>query len=130
MKEQKEKNPCTISGCKGNCCKNIFLELTIFERKRIFPKAIRVKSLKELKKVPREGNNIYYTSVRRKKFDCGGIVEAVIIGKCPHLDEDGNCKIHSERSHAARNFQIGSELCNEIRVSCGLPVMVPKEPVE
>ena len=126
----KEINPCTFSGCFGNCCKNMFLELTIFERKRIFPQATRVNSLKELNKIPKEKEGIYYTYVRRKKFSCSGMVEVLILGKCPHLEHNGNCDIHEERSYAARNFQIGSPLCNEIRESCGLPIMIPKEPVE
>ena len=126
----KEMNPCKLSGCLGNCCKNIFFELSIFERKRIFPNAIRVNSLRELNQIPKENKGVYYTSVRRKKFSCSGMVEALIIGKCPHLKPDGNCDIHEERSHAARNFQIGCQLCNEIRKSYKIPIIIPKEPVE
>ncbi|MBU0998638.1 YkgJ family cysteine cluster protein [Patescibacteria group bacterium] len=126
----KEYNPCRISGCLGNCCKNIFLELSIFERKRIFPKAIRVNSLKELNQTSRENNGVYYTRVRRKKFNCTGMVEALIVGNCPHLKQNGDCDIHEERSDAARNEKIGSKLCNKIRRSYNLPIMIPKEPVE
>ncbi|MFH1970821.1 MAG: hypothetical protein ABIJ05_00340 [Patescibacteria group bacterium] len=83
----KETNPCRLSSCLGNCCKNIFLELTIFEKRRIFPNAIRVSSLKELNQTPREIKGVYYTSVRRKKFSCSGMVEALIVGDCPHLEQ-------------------------------------------
>lgn len=126
----KEKNPCIISGCLGNCCKDIYFELTVFERRRIFPDAKRLDSLKELSQIPKENKGVYYTSVRRKKFSCSGMVETLIIGKCPHLRDNGNCDIYKERSHAARNFQIGSSLCNDIRKSNNLPVIFPKEPVE
>lgn len=123
-------NPCVASGCLGNCCKNIFLELTVFERKKIFPKAVRVNSLRNLNQHREKIPGVYYTSVRRKKFSCSGMVEALIVGDCSHLQDNGNCNIHKERSHAARNFQIGSELCNEIRKSHNLPIMIQREPVE
>jgi hypothetical protein len=126
----KETNPCIASGCLGNCCKNIFLELTIFEKNKLFPRAIRVNSLKELNQVPRDIHAVYYTSVRRKKFSCNGMVETFIVGECPHLKQDGNCNVHKERSHAARNFQIGSDLCNEIRKSYGLSTIIQKERIK
>lgn len=117
----KEKNPCIASGCLGYCCKNIFLELTTFERRRLFPKALKIDSLKNLKHVSRDTQGVYYTPVRRKKFNCNGMVETLIVDNCPHLKKDGNCNVHKERSHAARNFKIGSQLCNEIRKNHGLP---------
>ena len=126
----KEKNPCLISGCHGYCCKNIVLEMTDHEIKRLFPNAIKVNSLKESNEKPKDIPNIYFRSIRRKKFSCNGINEVTIIGNCPHLDKKGNCNEHAERSHAARNFIIGSKLCNEIRQMHNLPIMIPKEPVE
>ena len=126
----KEYNPCRMSGCLGNCCKNIFLELTISERKKIFPQAKRVNSLKELNQIPRENHGIYYTYVKRKKINYSGMVEALIVGDCPHLEQNGDCNIHEERSDAAKNEKIGSELCNKIRKSYNLPIMIQKEPVE
>lgn len=126
----KEHNPCTESGCLGNCCKNINIELTLAERKRIFPDAIRVKSIKALKNVPVDYPEVYYTSVKRKKFRSEPIVEARIVGRCPHLLFSGNCDIHEYRSYAARNFTIGSKTCNEVRKENNLPIIFPNELVE
>lgn len=126
----KEKNPCLFSGCKGYCCCDVPLEATVGERKRLFPYASRLTSLKELKNVPTDVPNVYYVRYRRKHLGNSGFVLVVIVGKCPHLDDEGNCLVHNERSHAARNFQIGNEFCNEIRTEHSLPIMIPKEPVE
>lgn len=126
----KENNPCIVSDCLGNCCKNLYIELTITERKKIFPNAIKVGTMRELKKVPIDYPDVYYTPVRRKKFQKERMVEAHIVGRCPNLKFDGNCQIYEDRSYAARNIKIGSKFCNEIRVDYGLPIMIPKEPVE
>lgn len=123
----KEGNPCIDSGCLGNCCKNISLELTTYERNKIFPDAIKVNSLEDLDNVPKDYPDVYYTRIRRNKFTTYGMYKTLIVGRCPHLLYSGNCDIHEERSHAARNLEIGSELCNEIRKHYLLPNILPKD---
>jgi len=126
----KELNPCIASGCLGNCCKDINFELTNSERKRIFPYAVKVKNLGELNKVPTDHHDVYFSRIVRRKFKGENMVEVAIVGRCPHLKYDGNCRIHDKRSYAARNFQIGSDECNKIRICSGLPIISPDNPIE
>jgi len=52
-----------------------------------------------------------------------------INGSCPNRAKDGNCKIHKNREHAAKNFKFGIDDCNAIRKNHGLgPIYL--EPVE
>ena len=72
----------------------------------------------------------FLRNYKTKELDRGNFVLITLKGKCPHLKDDGNCNVHSERTHAARNFKIGCEDCNEIRKKHGLPRMIPAEIVE
>jgi len=125
-----ERNLCRDSGCLGFCCQDINLEVTKFERKRVFSTAIKVdtfKILDEIKglKIP----GVYYTRCRRKRLGDSGFELITIVGSCPNKAKDGSCQKHAEREHAARNFDIGSEICNAIRKEHGLsPIFI--EPVE
>lgn len=125
-----ERNPCIASGCHGLCCQNIDLELTRFERTRIFPKAIKVNTIRELAEVKRSNiQGVFYTSYRKKHLGESGFVIASINGPCPNRDLDGGCLKHEEREHAARNFKIGCNDCNAIRKENALaPIYI--EPVE
>jgi len=127
-----ERNFCTESGCPGLCCQNMYLELTKFERTRLFPHAVRVNTIKELLEL-RNGNipGVFYTRFRRSYLRQSGFIIASLIGPCPNRAPDGSCTKHEEREHAARNFIIGCTDCNEIRASHGLaPIgvkMVPND---
>jgi hypothetical protein len=121
-----ERNPCKRSGCLGLCCQNIALELTKFERKRIFPNAIRVDSIEALRTMKDENvQGAFYTRNRKKHLISSGFVLLQLNGPCPHRSPKGECLIHEERSHAARNFTFGRKDCNEIRKENGLaPVFI------
>lgn len=121
-----ERNPCKASGCPGLCCQNIALELTRFERSRIFPNAIRVNTIQELRKLKNNKvSGVFYTRYRRVNLRSSGFVIIQLNGSCPNKSTDGKCLIHEERSHAARNFQIGCKECNSIRKEHGLgPILI------
>ncbi|MCX6705695.1 MAG: hypothetical protein NTV24_01140, partial [Candidatus Woesebacteria bacterium] len=72
-------------------------------------------------------NGVYYQYDGRDPVL--GMVIARIAGPCPNRLENGNCRIHKNREHAAENFKFGSDECNDIRKGHGLgPVYL--EPVE
>ena len=123
------ENKCVESGCRGLCCKDTDIQVTIFERRRLFKRPIRVPTLKEL----RSGNLVegfcYYARLRLKKFGTAGFYEVGWNGACPNLTPEGNCNKHFDREQAARDFKFGSKECNAVRIENGLsPVFC--EPVE
>jgi len=125
-----ERNPCIASGCHGLCCQNRDLELTKFERTRLFPKAIKVGTLETLAVLKKEKvSGVFYSRYRRKHLGPSGFVVVSLNGPCPNRNTDGSCQKHEEREHAARNFKIGSPDCNKIRKENGLPPIFI-EPVE
>lgn len=116
-----ERNPCIDSGCFGYCCENMDIELTHSERTRLFPKAKHVPSIAELAEIKKSQTpGVFYTEYETEELK-GDFYIAVINGPCPNRLPDGNCSKHSERSYAARNFQIGCEDCDAIRCEHGLP---------
>lgn len=113
-----ERNPCIASGCPGLCCQDRDLELTKFERSRLFPHAVRVNTMRELAelkngKIP----GVFYTRYRKKHLGESGFVVAILVGPCPNRAPDGSCIKHEEREHAARNWKFGSDECNAVRVA-------------
>jgi hypothetical protein len=125
-----EGNPCVASGCHGFCCQNIDLELTKFERTRVFPNAKRVNTLQELARLKEEKKiGVFYSRYRRKHLGKSGFVVVSLNGPCPNRLPDDSCAKHEEREYAARNFEIGCDDCNAIRKENGLaPIFI--EPVE
>lgn len=124
-----ERNRCLESGCPGYCCQDIELEATIFERRRVFPMARRVETLKETAEAKGKKPGVLFSRLRRKHLGKEGIVIVSINGSCPNRQPDGNCLMHKEREYAARNFAFGGSDCNTIRAEHGLaPVFV--DPVE
>lgn len=135
MLETESFNPCAQSGCKGYCCYDINIEVTISERRRLWPNASRVNTVKKVEYAPGFTDWVYYTRVRKihltlpnKKHN--GFVLVGIVGKCPNLDaETGACLMHQEREHAARNYKIGDEDCTQIRRKHSLPDLpFPEQP--
>lgn len=125
----KDRNSCVESGCRGYCCEDIDVIVTKFERRRLFPKSQRVGTLRELEERKTERQGVFYTCWRRKPLDGAGFNVIAINGSCPNRLPDGSCKKHEEREHAARNFKIGCQECNDIREEHGLaPIFF--EPVE
>lgn len=125
MLAMKEINPCIESGCPGLCCQNTALEITKFERTRLFPNAIKVNSLETLATLKKEKVlGVFYTRYRRKNLTQNGFVVLSINGPCPNRTVEGGCSKHEEREHAARNFTIGSPGCNEIRKENGLSPII------
>lgn len=115
-----KENICSESGCRGYCCYNAELDVTKFERRRLFPEAKRRKTLIELREETEEG--VYFSRLRSKRFgNIAGMEKLRIVGKCPNLDSSGICTQYLERSYAARNFIIGSKECNDCRNDYGLP---------
>jgi len=41
-------------------------------------------------------------------------------GRCPMLDDADRCSIHETKPAVCREFEIGSEKCNELREEAGL----------
>jgi hypothetical protein len=116
-----EKNRCVESGCPGYCCKDTDIEVSKFERRRLFPGAVKVDSLKELRSGCLEKRRVYYTRLRRKDLGNTGFQEVGWVGACPNQDENGGCKRYQEREHAARRFKFASQDCNKVRREYGLP---------
>ena len=123
------KNLCIESGCKGYCCHDTCIEVTDSERTRLFPDAIPLQTLDELKHGNLMRETAYFVRYRRSRLGRTGFKMVGWIGKCPNLTSDGNCKKHSEREYAARNFKFGSRECNSVRTEYGLPPVFV-EPVE
>jgi hypothetical protein len=116
-----ERNLCTDSECPGFCCRDIDIEVTKWERSRLFPKAVRVESISALAKVKSSGKpGVFYTEYSRKGLEGGDFYVVSINGICPNRLPNGNCAKHGEREYAAKNFVIGSTDCNEIRKEHGL----------
>lgn len=91
------------------------IELTRSERTRLFPKAKHVPSIAELAEIKKSQTpGVFYTEYETEELK-GDFYIAVINGPCPNRLPDGNCSKHSERSYAARNFQMGCEDCDAIR---------------
>lgn len=44
-----KENLCVQSGCPGFCCQDTDIEVTKFERRKLFPNAVRLNTLKELR---------------------------------------------------------------------------------
>lgn len=42
---------------------------------------------------------------------------------CPMLDENNRCQIYATRPNCCKDFEVGSEKCNELRSENGLPVI-------
>ena len=124
-----ERNLCVESGCKGYCCEDIDLTATKFERHRLFPKAKRLNTIRELEMIKGKETGVFYTGYRNKMLGNSGVVIISINGPCPNRTPDGDCRKHSEREHAARRFKIGCEDCNAIREEHNLPPIYI-EPVE
>ena len=121
---------CTDSGCYGFCCENIDIEVTKWERSRIFPRAVHVDSITELadikdSKIP----GVFYTEYAREGLEGGDFYVVSLNGPCPNRLSKGGCSKHEEREHAARNFPIGCSDCNAIRAEHNLPPIFT-EPVE
>ena len=124
-----ERNRCVESGCPGYCCQDIDLEATVFERRRVFSTAQRVGTLGEIAEAKGKKPGVLFSRLRRKHLGDRGFVIVSINSNCPNRQPDGNCSKHEERTHAARNFILGSDECNAIRQEHGLaPVFT--EPVE
>lgn len=124
-----ERNICIETGCLGYCCEDIDIQVTNYERRRLFPKAQRVDTLRELVNKKKEGQGVFYARWRRKPLNKAGFNIVAICGSCPNRFSDRSCKEHGEREYAARNFNIGCQDCNDIRQEHGLaPVFF--EPVE
>jgi hypothetical protein len=124
-----ERNRCFESGCPGFCCQDIDLEATKFERRRVFPKAQRVQTLREIEEAKGKNPGVFFSRIRRKHLGNSGFVIVSINGGCPNRRQDGTCIEHDEREHAARNFVFGNFDCNAIRAEHDLPPVFV-EPVE
>lgn len=123
-----KENICLESGCPGLCCCDTDIQVTKFERRRLWPDAIKQNSLKELRRGPLIEGYAFYARLRLREL--GPEAEEVgWKGKCPNLLPDGSCKFYEEREYAARNFKIGSKECNQVRCENGLPPIF-FEPVE
>ena len=125
-----ERNRCTDSGCSGYCCENIDIEVTKWERTRIFPKAKHADSIRELadikdSKIP----GVFYTEYTREGLEGEGFCIVSLNGPCPNRLPKGGCSKHEEREYAARNFSVGCPDCNAIRAEHHLPPIFI-EPVE
>lgn len=123
------ENKCIQSGCPGYCCFDTDIEVTASELKRLFPRAVRLNTLKELRSSDLPQGFAFYARLRKKDLGNSGFFEIGWSGKCPNMDSKGHCTKYSERSHAARHFSLGSKECNEVRSEYGLPPIY-KEPVE
>lgn len=122
-------NKCLESNCPGLCCRDTDIQVTESEIRRLWPNAIHVNTLKELRSGQLEPGFPYCTRLRTKELGNRGFYEVGWVGNCPNQLPDGSCKHHAEREHAARNFIYGSKECNKVRVSYGLPPVFV-EPVE
>lgn len=124
-----ERNHCTLSGCMGYCCENIDIEVTRYERSRLFQKAKHVDTLSELVDIKKaQTPGIFYTEYEREGLE-GDFYIVSINGPCLNRLPNGSCAKHEEREYAARNFNIGCPDCNEIRYEHDLaPIFI--EPVE
>jgi Fe-S-cluster containining protein len=103
-----ERNLCVESGCQAACCFNKFL----FYRGTVtdsFPQAKEV-SYGDLDDMEFPG--VYYT-----KFVARFLVR--IVGKCPNLEEDFNCKIHEVKPEACGNFEKDGKKCLDIKKCMG-----------
>lgn len=105
------------------------MELSKYERTRIFPDAIKVDTLETLTVLKREKvKGVFYTRYRRRHLGENGFVVLSLNGPCPNRTVEGGCSKYEEREYAAKNFKIGGSDCNEIRKENGLdPIFI--EPV-
>lgn len=124
-----KENTCLQSGCPGLCCQDTDIEVTKFERRRLFPNAVKLGTLKELRSSSLVKGFAFYVPLKRKELGNSGFNEVGWEGPCPSQDENGNCTKHDEREYAARRFSFGSKECNEVRITHGLPPIFI-EPVE
>lgn len=114
------ENKCLESGCPGLCCWDTDIEVTDFERKRLFPKAVHLKSLKELRQGPLEKGFCYYAKLKNSRLGLSGFSEVGWVGPCVNQLPNGDCGKYDERAHAGRNFRYGSKECNIVRLEHGL----------
>jgi len=109
-----EVNPCIESGCRGGCCRNIFMVDRRTKVEASFPGAIEVKP-EEMPGLGDMAKGVYYIDHPTKNIPDG--VYALIQGRCPNLGPLGSCAIYESnmRPHSCENFQRGSVDCNDIR---------------
>lgn len=115
------ENICLKSGCPGFCCQDTDMRVTRSELRRLWPGVVHLDTLKELRSGHLEKGFPYCARLRIKELGECGFYEVGWVGNCPNQLPDGSCKKYSEREYAARNFKFGSEECNKVRRSYGLP---------
>ena len=117
-----ERNLCLELGCRGFCCFNTKVE----EREAIFldcfPNAVEI-TVSDVPKLGCIPDGVYYMYDGESMFSDGGVV-GFIKGKCPHLSQNGTCGNYDGRTNACKNFIIGGERCNKMRVKVGLEAIL------
>ena len=110
-----ERNICRESGCKGACCRDIYIVDTEDVFLGCFPDAVEL-SRSEFEVVKSMGEGVYYIY-----NGTDNVVIARINGCCQFLSSEGDCSNRENRTRASRNFEIGSDECNAMRSEYGLP---------
>lgn len=112
-----EINKCSESGCQAHCCSNVGFLTNKEEVQAKFPGALNL----EDKEVGRRANNrepgVYYTEWGKYSQN----VDVSIIGKCPNLGDNFNCKIYDSRPFQCELMELGGPMCTDIRTHHGLP---------
>lgn len=103
-------NPCKLAGCDAACCQDMeFFNISREQQNLSFPQATYVDNDEYIETLP---DGVYYSESENK---------IVINGKCPHLEDSGNCGIFGQpqRPPNCLEFGQGTSDCFRTRLIAG-----------
>ncbi len=111
-----EVNKCSESGCKAHCCSNVGFFTNKEEMQEKFPDALNLNDREVYQRFNNEERGVYYMEWGRYSQN----VDVAIVGKCPNLGDDFNCKIYNSRPFQCELMKLGGQSCTDIRRDHGL----------
>jgi Fe-S-cluster containining protein len=104
----RERNACEDAGCAAACCRGSFFSITYPEKKVLewFPDAQKVGWYKISDQTEK---GVYY------QRGLIGDARVRIVGDCPNLDSDDNCKIYKNKPADCSYMVVGSKACSDFR---------------
>lgn len=112
------ENPCVESGCVGACCRDMAYVPLLEKELYNFPKAKKVPDWSDISDVGERGMHF--------QVKPGGRIIARINGPCENL-VNGICSIYNQRPQVCRNFEFGSDACQDARRASGVKPIVLEE---